>query len=165
MVVVTLRGPRIRAPLNVIETLIRGHFKRPPGAASGRNTKLEEQRGTSIAIPSGSDLDCVGIAPLPTVPTVGPFESFIRNSTFVSQYHAVQFAHDHEAFSKLWNHNCRPYAYERWRWCHWWGVAAPKFFLRTTYKLPFRKETWSVTGFRVRWMVTRGRAGLAGRSV
>jgi hypothetical protein len=39
-----LRGPRIRAPPNVIATLIRRHFKRPAGAASGRNTKLDEQR-------------------------------------------------------------------------------------------------------------------------
>jgi hypothetical protein len=44
MVVVALRGPRIRAPPNVIATLIRRHLKRPPGAASGLNTKLDEQR-------------------------------------------------------------------------------------------------------------------------
>jgi hypothetical protein len=50
MVVVALRGPRIRAPPNVIAILIRRHFKRPPGAASGRNTKLDEQRDTAPEI-------------------------------------------------------------------------------------------------------------------
>jgi hypothetical protein len=50
MVVVAFRGPRIRAPPNVIAILIRRHFKRPPGAASGRNTKLDEQRDTAPEI-------------------------------------------------------------------------------------------------------------------
>jgi hypothetical protein len=44
MVLVALRSPQIRAPPNVIATLIRRHFKRRPGATCGRNTKLDEQR-------------------------------------------------------------------------------------------------------------------------
>jgi hypothetical protein len=48
MVVVALRGPRIRAPPNIIATLIRRHFKRPPGASSGRNTKPDEQRDIKL---------------------------------------------------------------------------------------------------------------------
>jgi hypothetical protein len=161
--VVTLRGPRIRAPPNVIETLIRCHFKRPPGAASGRNTKLEEQRDTSIAIPSCSDLDCVSIAPLPTVPTVRSSLSFgvRRSSRNITQFNLRMTTRPFPSYG-ITTADLTPMKGGD-------GVTGGVLLHQNSFahhvQMPFRRETWSVTGFRDRWMVTRGRAGLAGRSV
>jgi hypothetical protein len=68
MVVVALRGPRIRAPPNVIATLIRRHFKRPPGAASGRITKLDEQRDTSTAFIAAFRMPYTSTASIASLP-------------------------------------------------------------------------------------------------
>jgi hypothetical protein len=80
----TVTSSLVRCPQSV--TSIR--YVVPGASLPGRRTYLNARYSTSIAIPSGSDLDYVEIAPLPTVPTVRSTLSFgvRRSSRNITQF-------------------------------------------------------------------------------